>query len=66
MSFIQRACYTRIAATQAKTGYRVEVLTLRKLEYETDAFAFIDKVCAETMCQSLGPPLSDSALDWRV
>lgn len=31
---------------QTTTGYRVEVVTVRKLEFETDAFAFADKVCA--------------------
>jgi hypothetical protein len=29
---------------QTVTGYRVEVVTVRKLEFETDAFAFADKV----------------------
>eukprot|EP00200_Dunaliella_tertiolecta_P004548 CAMPEP_0202344052 /NCGR_PEP_ID=MMETSP1126-20121109/3907_1 /ASSEMBLY_ACC=CAM_ASM_000457 /TAXON_ID=3047 /ORGANISM="Dunaliella tertiolecta, Strain CCMP1320" /LENGTH=274 /DNA_ID=CAMNT_0048935203 /DNA_START=23 /DNA_END=847 /DNA_ORIENTATION=+ len=29
---------------EEKTGYRVEVLTLRKLEYETDAFSYTDKI----------------------
>lgn len=29
---------------QTTTGYRVEVVTVRKLEFETDAFAFGDKV----------------------
>lgn len=29
---------------QTTTGYRVEVVTVRKLEFETDAFAFADKV----------------------
>jgi hypothetical protein len=31
---------------QTTTGYRVEVVTVRKLEFETDAFAFADKVRA--------------------
>lgn len=31
---------------QTVTGYRVEVVTVRKLEFETDAFAFADKVRA--------------------
>jgi hypothetical protein len=30
--------------SQTVTGYRVEVVTVRKLEFETDAFAFADKV----------------------
>lgn len=29
---------------QTTSGYRVEVVTVRKLEFETDAFAFADKV----------------------
>jgi hypothetical protein len=29
---------------QTTTGYRIEVVTVRKLEFETDAFAFADKV----------------------
>jgi uncharacterized membrane protein YgcG len=29
---------------EADTGYRVTVVTLRKLQFETDAFAFADKV----------------------
>lgn len=39
--------YTRIhthTRTQAETGYRVEVATLRRLEFENDAFAFGDKL----------------------
>jgi hypothetical protein len=31
---------------QTTTGYRLEVVTVRKLEFETDAFAFADKVDA--------------------
>ena len=30
--------------TKTETGYRIEVVTVRKLEFETDAFAFADKV----------------------
>jgi hypothetical protein len=29
---------------QTETGYRVEVITVRKLEYETDPFSFSEKV----------------------
>jgi hypothetical protein len=29
---------------QSETGYRVEVITVRKLEYETDPFTFSEKV----------------------
>ena len=29
------------------TGYRIEVITVRKLEFETDAFAFGDKILAK-------------------
>lgn len=32
------------AAPQSKTGYRVEVATLRRLEFENDAFALGDKL----------------------
>jgi len=32
---------------EAKTGYRVEVATVRKLEFESDAFAFGDKLVAK-------------------
>lgn len=28
---------------EVETGYRLEVVTVRKLEFETDAFAFVDK-----------------------
>ena len=36
---------TKLAAQiEADTGYRVSVVTLRKLQFETDAFAFADKV----------------------
>ena len=31
---------------QTETGYRVEVVTVRKLEFEQDSFAFGDKVLA--------------------
>lgn len=31
-------------APQTTTGYRIEVVTVRKLEFETDAYAFGDKV----------------------
>lgn len=31
---------------QTETGYRVEVVTVRKLEFETDSFAFGDKILA--------------------
>ncbi|KAF5842105.1 hypothetical protein DUNSADRAFT_9365 [Dunaliella salina] len=34
----------KLKELEEKTGYRVEVLTLRKLEYETDAFAYTDKI----------------------
>ena len=30
--------------TQTETGYRLEAVTVRKLEFENDAFAFGDKV----------------------
>lgn len=33
-----------LAALEAKTGYRLEVATLRRLEFESDAFAFGDKL----------------------
>jgi hypothetical protein len=33
-----------VCASQIETGYRLEVVTVRKLEFETDAFAFADKV----------------------
>lgn len=32
---------------EAKTGYRVEVATVRKLEFESDAFAFGDKLVSK-------------------
>ena len=32
---------------QTDTGYRLEVITVRKLEFETDAFAFGDKLIAK-------------------
>jgi hypothetical protein len=31
---------------QTTTGYRINVVTVRKLEFETDAYAFADKVRA--------------------
>ena len=31
---------------QTETGYRLEVVTVRKLEFETDGFAFGDKILA--------------------
>jgi len=31
---------------QTETGYRLEVVTVRKLEFETDSFAFGDKILA--------------------
>lgn len=34
----------RLSILETTTGYRVEVVTVRKLEFETDAFAFGDKV----------------------
>ncbi|KAJ9510181.1 hypothetical protein QJQ45_015653 [Haematococcus lacustris] len=41
-------CVRRVGLllVQESTGYRVEVITVRKLEYETDAFAFSDKLLA--------------------
>jgi hypothetical protein len=37
---------------QTTTGYRVEVVTVRKLEFETDAYAFADKArfCGVDKC----------------
>lgn len=37
-------CVCACACVQINTGYRVEVVTVRKLEFETDSFAFADKV----------------------
>jgi hypothetical protein len=37
-------CHACCSVLQTTTGYRVEVVTVRKLEFETDAFAFADKV----------------------
>ena len=34
----------RVWAAQTETGYRLEAVTTRKLEFENDAFAFGDKV----------------------
>ncbi|GIL42893.1 hypothetical protein Vafri_731 [Volvox africanus] len=34
----------RLKLLEIQTGYRVEVVTVRRLEFETDAFAFADKV----------------------
>eukprot|EP00775_Hariotina_reticulata_P011379 gene11379-11528_t len=34
----------RLSILETTTGYRLEVVTVRKLEFETDAFAFADKV----------------------
>eukprot|EP00882_Tetradesmus_deserticola_P001501 GHRQ01001621.1.p1 GENE.GHRQ01001621.1~~GHRQ01001621.1.p1 ORF type:complete len:266 (+),score=96.33 GHRQ01001621.1:215-1012(+) len=34
----------KLGILETVTGYRVEVVTVRKLEFETDAFAFADKV----------------------
>ncbi|GFH18302.1 predicted protein, partial [Haematococcus lacustris] len=36
----------KLKELEESTGYRVEVITVRKLEYETDAFAFSDKLLA--------------------
>ncbi|PNH12402.1 hypothetical protein TSOC_000639 [Tetrabaena socialis] len=36
----------RLKLLEISTGYRVEVITVRRLEFETDAFAFADKVLA--------------------
>lgn len=33
----------RLKTLEIETGYRLEVVTVRKLEFETDAFAFADK-----------------------
>jgi hypothetical protein len=48
---------------QTTTGYRVEVVTVRKLEFETDAFAFADKVRAPfgTISQRLAQSRSGAA-----
>lgn len=32
---------------QTETGYRLEIVTVRKLEFEADAFAFGDKLIAK-------------------
>ena len=34
----------RLKLLEIESGYRLEVVTVRKLEFETDAFAFGDKV----------------------
>lgn len=39
-----------VCASQIETGYRLEVVTVRKLEFETDAFAFADKVRGQLGC----------------
>ncbi|KAG2499945.1 hypothetical protein HYH03_002232 [Edaphochlamys debaryana] len=36
----------KLKSLEIETGYRVEVVTVRKLEFETDAFAFAEKVLA--------------------
>lgn len=36
----------RLYKLETETGYRVEVVTVRKLEFETDSFAFGDKILA--------------------
>lgn len=38
---------------QKNTGYRLEVATVRKLEFETDAFSFGDKVSVMKKCISI-------------
>lgn len=35
---------TWFGCAQTETGYRLEAVTIRKLEFENDAFAFGDKV----------------------
>ena len=37
-------CTSCFLGMQITSGYRLEVVTVRKLEFETDAFAFADKV----------------------
>ena len=36
-----------VVPLQTETGYRLEVVTVRKLEFEADAFAFGDKIIAK-------------------
>lgn len=50
----QRACFANCVPNllstgtctlpQIETGYRLEVVTVRKLEFENDAFGFADKI----------------------
>ena len=42
-----------MAGTQIETGYRLEAVTVRKLEFENDAFAFGDKVRPPNLVHSL-------------
>lgn len=41
---VKKSISDRLKALESETGYRVEVVTLRKLEFENDAFAFGDKL----------------------
>lgn len=41
---VKKSISDRLKALETETGYRVEVVTLRKLEFENDAFAFGDKL----------------------
>jgi len=44
--FCTEHAVTAFCCLQTTSGYRLEVVTVRKLEFETDAFAFADKVHA--------------------
>jgi len=42
----KKAVNDRLYKLETETGYRLEVVTVRKLEFETDGFAFGDKILA--------------------
>lgn len=42
----KKAVSDRLKRLEFETGYRIEAVTVRKLEVETDAFAFNDRLLA--------------------
>lgn len=53
----RKAVSDRLKRLEFETGYRVEAVTVRKLEVEADAFAFTDRLI-ESWCGPLPPASS--------
>lgn len=55
----RKAVSDRLKKIEFETGFRVEAVTVRKLEVEADAFAFTDRLL-ESWCPPPPPPPSSA------